>query len=685
MSRAIRWISLTALVLGAVEGAPLANRNFAPDWTFTGSSMGELEPIGSATWAAQNGEIVGRPTTSDGGWLLLKPALQDVQIATVFQCAAGCQAGFLLRAEKTAEGYRGVFVSISDSPGAFAVTLDAQGRFKTKEPIPAGGGTVRFLSQNAGARGGGRGPAPAAQGAPAPAPQGATPPAPAAPAGTATPGAPPAAGPAGQARAGGPGRGGRGFAFPEGAPYVRPSYTLQPGEWNSIESILDANILRTWLNDGPESGVASGRVDDVTARYGRVGLYVGGTTEVRYRTVELKDLGKRVFTAEKVGPRFRLQQLNDFYYAWSATAADVNRDGHLDVLAGPHYFLGPDFETSREIYLGNILNPGADYAPGAGNFAFDWTRDGWPDVIVTEGRNFVMYVNPGSEQRRWERHPAFSNSCEVVAFADINADRVPDVVILNGGMVSYATINPTDPTAPWIVQNVSGPGYTVVAQHGIGAGDINGDSRVDILNPYGWWEQPAVSSTPGPWKYHPVAFGRWPRAGASPGGAELRVFDVNGDGTNDVVTSLEAHGWGLAWFEQKRNPAGESSWTQHLIMDGFDRKNPGGVTFSQLHALTSADVDGDGIQDIITGRRMFAHLDSFNDPDPRGDAVLYVFRTVRNPRAPGGAEFVPELVHNRSGVGSQLQTADLNKDGAADILTATDRGTFIFWGTKGRR
>ena len=92
------------------------------------------------------------------------------------------------------------------------------------------------------------------------------------------------------------------------------------------------------------------------------------------------------------------------------------------------------------------------------------------------------------------------------------------------------------------------------------------------------------------------------------------------DGTNDVVTSLEAHGWGLAWFEQKRNPAGESSWTQHLIMDGFDRKNPGGVTFSQLHALTSADVDGDGIQDIITGRRMFAHLDSFNDPDPRGDA-----------------------------------------------------------------
>ena len=54
-------------------------------------------------------------------------------------------------------------------------------------------------------------------------------------------------------------------------------------------------------------------------------------------------------------------------------------------------------------------------------------------------------------------------------------------------------------------------------------------------------------------------------------------------------------------------------------------------------------------------------------------------------RSPGGASFVPQLVHNRSGVGSMVQTADLNKDGAVEILTATNRGTFVFWGTsKGR-
>ena len=173
----------------------------------------------------------------------------------------------------------------------------------------------------------------------------------------------------GGAGRGGParGRGGAGGAArrpPERSPYTRPDYVFRPGEWNTLEAILDTNILRSWLNDGPEAGVASGRVDDQIARYGRVGLYVGGNTEVRYRSIETKDLGRRVFSDEQVGAAFRLQRLNDFYYAWSATAADVNRDGVLDVVAGPHYFLGPDYRVSREIYVSRIYNPGTEYAGG---------------------------------------------------------------------------------------------------------------------------------------------------------------------------------------------------------------------------------------------------------------------------------------------------------------------------------
>ena len=165
----------------------------------------------------------------------------------------------------------------------------------------------------------------------------------------------------------------------------------------------------------------------------------------------------------------------------------------------------------------------------------------------------------------------------------------------------------------------------------------------------------------------------------------MGVYDVNGDGLNDIVTSLGAHGWGLAWFEQKRDKSGNISFTEHMIMDDYSTKNAGDVTFSELHGNTVADIDGDGVPDFVVGKRVFSHQESYTDPDPYGPAVLYWFRTVRNPKAPGGAEFVPELIHNRSGAGSTVLAVDLNKDGAMDIVTSTNRGTFIFWGKPGAK
>ena len=81
----------------------------------------------------------------------------------------------------------------------------------------------------------------------------------------------------------------------------------------------------------------------------------------------------------------------------------------------------------------------------------------------------------------------------------------------------------------------------------------------------------------------------------------------------------------------------------------------------------------------ITGKRYISETTP-HDPDPWGTPVLYVYHTVRDKSAPGEARFVPELIHNRSGVGSMVTVADLNGNGAMDIITSTNRGTFIFWG-----
>jgi hypothetical protein len=143
------------------------------------------------------------------------------------------------------------------------------------------------------------------------------------------------------------------------------------------------------------------------------------------------------------------------------------------------------------------------------------------------------------------------------------------------------------------------------------------------------------------------------------------------------VSSLSVHGWGLAWFEQKRAADGTRTFVPHSIATDYSTPNAGNVVFSEAHAARFADMNGDKIPDFIVGKRYWSHLETYNGPDPYGPAVIYIYRTVRNPKAPGGAEFVPELVHNRSGVGSAFEVADINKDGRPDIAVANAYGTQV--------
>jgi hypothetical protein len=632
--RACRPAVIAALLLVPVFAA---GPSFLPDTTFKGSSLAGWRTLGQAEWRAQNGEIVGTAKPGGaGGWLMLGKSFQDVGFFASFQCAAGCRTGVLFRAEKTAEGMKGVYVSLSEeNVTAYKVTLGADGQELQREPLRFGGGTVRI----------------------------------------APPQDPNAAG-RNNPRAGG---GRSSVTSPSNLPITAPKRGLRPGEWNEIEMIFDANIIRWFVNGLGD--IAGAVAEEDAARYGPLALYIGGAGEVRFKDVGYRDLAIRVAPPEQVASRFRLQRLNEFYYAWSASADDFNKDGVLDVVAGPYIYFGPDYTKSREIFPAIASSPSKEYASNCMiQFSGDVTGDGWPDVVCSNlGTPVFLYVNPKGESRRWDKFQvAPSIQCEIMEYKDIDGDGKPELVYAAEGYLRYAKPDPANPTGPWIVHTISERGVTTL--HGIGTGDINGDGRKDIVNVYGWWEHPPAGSQQEPWTYHPVAFGRWSRSG--PGGALMAVYDVNGDKLNDVVTSLGGHDFGLAWYEQKRDAGGKISFTPHIVMGDYATaaKNAGGVTFSQLHGSTFGDVDGDGVPDFIVGKRYWSHLDNYHDPDPYSPPVLYWYRTVRDPKAPGGASFVPELIHNRSGAGSTLMTVDLNKDGAKDIIAATDRGAFIFWG-----
>ena len=157
----------------------------------------------------------------------------------------------------------------------------------------------------------------------------------------------------------------------------------------------------------------------------------------------------------------------------------------------------------------------------------------------------------------------------------------------------------------------------------------------------------------------------------------MYVYDVNADGLNDVVTSVAAHGYGLAWYEQlkAKDPSGDLKFKGHVFMNKESNENRYGVAFSQLHAVELVDVDGDGLKDIITGKCFWAHGPT-GDPDPTAAAVLYWFQLVRG--KDGHVDWVPHLIDSDSGVGRQIGVADVNGDGRPDIIIGNKKGTFVF-------
>ena len=273
----------------------------------------------------------------------------------------------------------------------------------------------------------------------------------------------------------------------------------------------------------------------------------------------------------------------------------------------------------------------------------------------------------------WRRHVVFLPvDNESPTFGRLLANGQPALLCTSLGRIGYATFDPKDATRPWTFHPITPPGPWQRFTHGLGFGDINGDGRNDILEKDGWWEQPASLAGDPVWKKHPFPFA------AGRGAAQMLVYDVNGDGRADVICAKDAHGYGLAWFEQVRAADGAITFKEHAITSTKAEEKLGGVQFSQLHAVALADLDGDGLLDIVTGKRWWAHGPK-GDAEPNAEPVIYGFLLRRHA---GGVTFEPRLIDQASGIGVQLEVADINGDGRPDIVSANKRGTFVFLSEK---
>jgi HEAT repeat protein len=373
-------------------------------------------------------------------------------------------------------------------------------------------------------------------------------------------------------------------------------------------------------------------------------------------------------------PKFRKIKLTDRFQCEGASFGDFNRDGHMDVVAGWQWFAGPDFKQAHD-YTAPPAQPydaEKSYSDYFLTYVYDFNSDGWPDILVYSwpGKDASWFQNPGKSDGHWPKHTLIAEADnESPQFGDVNGDGKPELICHTGGRFGFAEIDWSNTTAPALFRPISPADSKNIFKytHGYGFGDINGDGRTDIIEKNGWWEQPEDYRAGGMWAFHNAPFA--PKSAR--GGAQMLVSDVNGDGRNDVITSLDSHGYGLAWFEQKT----DGSFHEHLLVNTKPEDNCHGVKFTQIHALTLADVNGDGLMDFITGKRFWAHGPD-KDAEPAAPAVIYWFELKRGPD--GSAGFIPHLVDDDSGVGTQVTGGDINGDGLTDIVSGNKKGVAVF-------
>jgi hypothetical protein len=378
--------------------------------------------------------------------------------------------------------------------------------------------------------------------------------------------------------------------------------------------------------------------------------------------------------SDDTGISWKKTVLDKRFRSEGVAVADVNKDGKMDVLIGDVWYEAPDWKV-HEIRPGKEDYRKGDenvYSNGFACWTDDLNRDGWPDLIVIgfPGAPCHWYENPKGAEGHWKEHTIWHSACnETPTYVDLLG--TGQRVLLMGwqpkgkedeGQMAYFTPG-KDPTQTWEMHPVSEPskkGHVIPGthrfSHGLGVGDLNGDGKLDVLCTGGWWEQPAKLDDK-PWKFHPANLGD--------ACADMFAYDIDGDGKADVLSS-SAHNYGIWAYLQRPGSDGSPAFVKQDLFPKL---------VSQTHAMHCVDINGDGLKDLVTGKRWWAHGPK-GDADPNAPPKLYWFEAKKS--RDGLIRFVPHEIDDDSGMGTQFVVADTNGDKLLDVVTSNKKGVFLF-------